>query len=107
MTLTADNGEPISITDGESVTVTVGSARCTGSLSAGTGTCSITDTALPASGPYAVTASYAVTRTCRLERHDRQRPPVQTLTVTQDSTTTNVSVSPRRPSTATSRSPSP
>jgi hypothetical protein len=53
--VTTGHGE--AVTNGETVKVTVGSTSCTVTLSAGTGTCKIANSALPA-GRYAASATY-------------------------------------------------
>ena len=55
VTMTTAHGEPVP--NNETVKVTVGSTSCTVTLSAGTGTCKIANSAL-AVGSYAVSASY-------------------------------------------------
>jgi uncharacterized repeat protein (TIGR01451 family) len=56
VTVKATNGE--AVPNGETVKVTVGTATCTATLTAGKGTCSIANSAL-AVGSYAVSAAYA------------------------------------------------
>ena len=53
-------GQPVRASDGETVTVNVGSASCIVTLNAtGFGSCSIGNTDLAVGGPYSVSASYA------------------------------------------------
>ncbi len=55
--VTTGNGEPVP--NGETLTVSVGTAMCVATLSSGVGSCTLPNTALPAGGPYAVSATYA------------------------------------------------
>jgi hypothetical protein len=57
-TATVKTGEGEAVSNGETVTVTVGTVHCTVTLSGGTGTCTIGNSAL-AAGTYSVAASYA------------------------------------------------
>ncbi len=57
-TVTVTSGHAEAIPNGETLKVTVGSATCTVTLSGGTGTCKLSNTALQV-GSYAVSAAYA------------------------------------------------
>jgi len=62
------------VPNGDTVTVTAGSATCVAPLNGGKGTCEITSTALP-SGSYSASAVYSGRRRPgRIERHVRHPP---------------------------------
>jgi hypothetical protein len=87
VTVTSKHGE--AVPNGETVTVNVGTASCPVTLSAGKGTCKIAATAL-AVGSYTVSATYGGDTNLS----GSTGTSATKLSVTKDSTTTTVSVSP-------------
>jgi hypothetical protein len=57
--VTITTGSSTPIPDGETATINVGPASCVAQLVSGSGSCSLTDTALAIGGPYPLSASYA------------------------------------------------
>ncbi len=90
VTVTTHYGE--AVPNGDTVTVDVGSATCTATLTAGKGTCAIAETALPVGSYSASSVSATYGGDANLSRSSASG--ATKLSVTKDTTTTAVSVSP-------------